>query len=363
MREVSARWDRALRQSHRIAVEADVLYGRQVIATGVSIVDGSVTLDVAQEVRARCNLQLAAPIPVPAGPTTTVSPFGYELAVRVGIEYPDGVREVQPVGVFGVQVDESQVLAADVSGDDRSRAVIDATFEDDVEVVPGTNARDAIIAIISGGVDGLTYFLPSTPHTVLQAALPAGSSRWSAAADIATSVGWDLCFDGTGALAARQQVTPASTPVWTLDDGDGGVLLDLTVQRDRGPAHNRHPVASRSASAGQVFTAVATDTDPLSPTYYLGPFGRKPAPVWESEWISSQQMADDTADGRLARGAGLAVTYTFQAIPNPAIEVGDPVIVDSAVQDLYAAVIVEAYTLGLGPGGVMQGRCRTQVAA
>jgi hypothetical protein len=367
MFDVSDRFLDAVGRSHRSVTEVDILFDREVILADLAVTGGSVTMDSNSEVRGRCQLTFAEPQRVPSGPTSVLSPYGYEVAIRRGIDFEDGTApEMVPLGVFAIQVSETdaETLLTDVSGEDRTRQVKDALFEDDVEVVSGTNVATAITAVVSAGVDGLEYFLPSTPHTVLQAVMPANSDRWQPVVDMATSVGWDIFFGGIGELTARPESTLADTPVWTIDeadaDGVGGVLLGGKMRLDRGPAYNRQPVASSNSSAGAVFKAVAVDNDPASPSYYYGPFGKKSAPLWTSEWISSDAMAQDAADARLARALGVARSIDFRSLVNPALRIGDVVIVERAVLDLDEPQIIDAYTIGLGPEDVMSGRCRSQ---
>jgi hypothetical protein len=96
---VSAEFAQAINLSHQIAVEAAVL-----TATGetpVDVLDGTVSLDANAASRGRLDITLPRDL-VPTGATSLLAPFGNELRVGRGIEFPDGTREIVPLGVYRI---------------------------------------------------------------------------------------------------------------------------------------------------------------------------------------------------------------------------------------------------------------------
>lgn len=400
MRVVSDAFLAAVRTAHRVVTEVDVLFNRQVVAEGLAVSDGRVTYDRAASALARCDVTFAEPQRFPTGPGDILSPYGYELRIRRGVRYADAVpfvsapylltddgqilltdgglplltdegvatdpveatTETVSLGVFPIQRSEVDgvALVTSVSGIDRSQLVRDARLEDDYQVAAGTNYGDAIAALVSAGVPGLEYAFTSTSFTTPLLTFEAQADRWEAAQSMARSIGCELFFNGDGALVLRPEPNVATAiPVWDVDEGDDGVLVSATIRLDRTPAYNRVIAFSANASNGEVFRGVATDEDPSSPTYYFGPFGRKPR-FFGSPLIGSNDQAAAAAAGILAGNIGVARAVDFSAVSNPALEVGDAVLIRRAALDLDEVHLLDVLSIGLAAEDAMLGASRAR---
>ena len=384
----------AIGRPHVAVTVCDVLFDRQVIAEGLALADWRVTYDRGAANLGRCDVTFAEPTRVEGTDTDILSPFGYELRLWHGIRfttpataniaaYDDDevvhggdtvlygsaavtvVDDVAPLGVFPIQTDDvdGAALAARVTAADRSQLVADVGIENDYEIAAGTNYVDAIVALIDAGVPGLEYSMAPTPHVTPLLVFAAGTNRWQAAQRMASSIGCELFFGGLGEVVMR--VAPnvlSADPVAELHEGVGGVLTGISRRRDRGPAYNRVTVSSSNSSSGEVFTAVVTDDDPSSPTYYDGPFGRKPRPPITSPYVASDAQATDMALRELGANLGVARSLNMTIDPHPLLEVSDVVSIRRAALGVDEVQVLDVIQIG-SSGMTCESRARQEAAA
>ena len=361
MRSASEAFANAVGGSHRVASRADVLFDRNTIIEGVAATAGQVSYDRTAERLARCSVTVADPLRVPVASDDVLTPFGYELKLWRGIVLPTGTEYV-PLGVFPIQ--SSQVdgvtLVSSLTCEDRSRLVSDARFEDDYQIAAGTNYATAIEDLISDGVTGLDYNLTPTSYTTPLLTFAAQSDRWSAAQQMAKSIGMEILFDGNGVCVTRPEPSFEASPVASIAEGVN--LTNLAVALDRSTAYNRVIATSNNASGGDVYRGVATDDDPQSPTYYFGPFGKKPR-FYSSEFIASDNQASSAAAAILAANLGVARSINFEAVPDPRLECSDVVQITRTAFDVDDLHIIDSMTIGLGADTAMTAISRTQQVA
>lgn len=339
--------------SHQSVTTVDVMFNRATILEGLDVVAGSVMFDRNAESLARLSVTIAEPTRVPVGFDDVLSPYGYELAVKRGVRYRDDSTELVALGVFPIQrssVDGVSLLTS-ITAEDRSRLVRDARFEDDYSIAAGTNYATAIAALVAAGVASLEYLFVTTTHTTPLLTFAAQDDRWAAARQMAGSIGCELFFDGLGRLVLRAEPNlSTATPTLTIAEGADGTLVQIAVDLDRSEAYNRWIHSSSNASLGAQYRGVATDDDPASPTYYLGPFGRKPK-FYASEFLASDAQCVASATADKARSIGVARGLAFGFITNPAVQAGDVVIVRRAALDLDDVFVIDTLTIPLGPEG------------
>lgn len=358
MRARSARWDAAVAQSHALAVRVDVLYNRAILAQGLTVGDGTVTLDRTGAILGSLNIELIEPTRLPTVNSGGIlSPYGYELAVYRGIDYEDGgLPELQALGVFPIQETgiDGVTLAAQIQANDRSQLVIDAAFEQDYQIAAGTNYATAIQAVIGAGVPGLTYQFASTTFTTPLLTYGAKTSRWDAAREMAKSIGMRVSFNGDGVCVLKLEPTLANaTPLWSAVEGNGGVLTAARLTLRRGPIKNRIIATGENASNTTVYRGVATDNNPVSPTFYGPGFARKPG-FYASPYITSTAQANAAAAAILGASLGAGRSVDATAVPNTAIEAGDPGLITRLAIGVNEIHIPDVITIGLGANGLMQ---------
>lgn len=354
MRPRTARFDRAIAGSHQMQTTVDVFYGGSLVASGLHVVDGTYDADRTKAVLASVDLVLAEPdlVPQSAGPLT---PYGYEMRVRRGVVYGDGTTDLLDLGLFPIQQSSfaGGNLSATIRANDRSQLVIDADLEDDYLIADGTNYGDAIKQLILNGVPSATFSFPTTAFATPAIVVPMGTDRWEQAQKMATACGWELYVNSSGAYAARPEPSIANTSS-SLTIAEGGVLIDLGLDLDRGPAYNRVIYSGERTDAGAVYTGSAIDNDPTSLTYYYGGFGRKQMPVQRSPLLTSDLQCTVAAQGMLDRVKGVARSLRAVTTVNPALEAGDAITLTRGALGVNSEVhIVDAVRFGLGPSADM----------
>lgn len=366
MRPVSQEFLAALTASHTLAVQVDVLRGGAVILEAVPVITGSVTLDRTASIRGHCTVTLGGPGFVPQSAFDAVTPFGNEIQVWRGVTLSTG-PEVVSLGIFGIDNikvdDEGGTIAFD--GYDRAQRVIDADFESTYTVPAGQNYGTAIQRLIDAGVPGLRYQFDAvtalTPLLVFSD--DSQGSRWAAALQMATSVGCDLYFDGDGVCVLTAVPDPGGDPNIDLHDGDGGVVVTLSEVWDRSTAYNRVIAYSSNPAPGVTPPrAVATDSDPTSPTFYGDVFGRKPL-HYSSEFITTTTQAQTSADALLRQNLGIAQTLSLAVIPNPALEPGDIASVRRQTLGVNEVDVIDSLTIPLDESTAMTAGVRARQVA
>lgn len=363
MRTVTEPFLAALTRSHTLAVRADLLYGGQLVDE-LQVTAGSVTLDRTAEIRGRCDLTIDGTGLIPSSPFDPVTPFGAEIQVFRGVELSTG-PELVSLGVFGVQDIKTEGGTIALSGLDRAQAVKDAELESTYVVPAGTNYATAIQSLIDAGVPGLTYRFADITETtpLLVFADDTDGGRWAAALQMATSVGCDLYFDGDGRCVLEPVPDPRSDAVATLADGDGGIIVTAAKAWSRTAAYNAViAYSSNPAATGPPARAVVRDIDPTSPTYYYGPFGRKPR-RYASPLITTTSQAQSAADAMLRQVLGVAQSLDLSAVPNPALEPGDIIRVTRSTLDVDELDVLDSLTIPLDLAGTMTAGVRARQVA
>lgn len=360
MRSASLAFANAITGSHQVVSRCDVLFAREVIAEGVGIVSGQVDYDRTAARLARLTAVIAEPDRVPVGAGDILSPYGYELLVWRGVKL--GVSsEMVPLGVFPIQTSDVDgiSLASSISAEDRSRLVSDARFEDVYQVAAGTNYATAIEDLVADGVSGLEFLFPTVTFTTPLLTFAAQDDRWDAAQQMAKSIGHELLFDGLGRLVMRPEPTFSADPVASIAEGVN--MVSVSAKLDRVTAYNKVIATGRNADNGAQYRGEAEDSDPSSPTYYDGPFGKKPR-FFASEFLASDAQCDTAAASILAANLGVARSVDFSAVPNPRLECSDVVRIVRSALALDELHIIDSLSIGLGANGTMTGRSRANQA-
>lgn len=355
MKARTSRWDSAVVDSHEVIVECDCLLAGQIVASDLALIDGGVQLDRQAAIRGRLSATLVEPLRLPDTSSDVLGPGGYELSVRRGIRYRDGVEEWMSLGVYPIQTSSlDHGLLTKISALDRAQIVADARLEADYVITAGTNYATAISALLLDGVPWLTIAFPSTSYSTPSLTFPAQTDRWSAAQSMAKSIGCELYFDGLGRCVMTSEPDPSTAqPVWTIAEGERGTLTALTIDRDRSYAYNRVIAYSVNTSGAAVYRGVATDSEPTSPTYYFGPFGRKPR-FFASEFIASDAQAQSAAQSILNANLGIARSVSLDAVPNPALEPGDAITVTRSAMGVADEVhLIDTLSVDLSAAGRM----------
>lgn len=360
MRGVTAAFTAALAASHKVIVRVDVLTEGVVVETIDDVIDGTVTLDQGAAARGRADLTIVGN--VPTSPSSLLAPYGNELQIWRGLRLPAG-DELVSLGIF--RIDDANV---DDSGDqvtiealDRSARITDARFEAPYQIAAGTNYADAIENTVRAVWPGVAVDLAATDLTTPLLLAQEGDDRWTFVQAMATALAWRLYFDGDGILVGRPTQSPgAGSPVATLAEGDGGVLLGAARQWNRQGAYNRVIATGENTGESVPARGVATDDNPDSPTYYYGQFGQVPR-FYTSPFITTDEQAQSAAQSILVKELGTTQAISFGTIVNPALEPDDVVRITRARTGVDEDFILDSLTIPLTAEAAMVGRTRATV--
>lgn len=369
MRAVSTRWLPSLSLSHDMITTVEVLSGLTSLGFIPAVVDGQVTLDMAAKIYGRATLTVVDDGTlglVPESPSDLLAPYGNSLKIRRGIAYPDGTDELVALGVFridGADVDdgpEGQKITLDCQ--DRSALVIDARFESPYDVPAGTTVISAIDATLAGAgivanASAQITSTATTPHLIGEE----GGDRLQFVQDLVGSIGLRMYFDGDG-NPRFVPIVSSSTPVVTIAEGDGGVLLTAGRRWERANSYNRWIVTGENTGESAPVRDVATDDNPASPTYYGGAFGRVPR-FFQSSFLTTNAQALDAANALKNRDLGTTQRVRFGGYVNPALEAGDVATFVRLRSGISEDHILEQLTIPLAADQEMTGTTKaTQVA-
>jgi len=340
----------------QLATTVDVLDAGETVMAGIPVEGGSVVRDRNAAQHGRLSLDLPANELAPLDPGSALGPAGYELRVNRGFTYPDGTTELVPVGVFAIQ--DSTVdgldLTTHIEAVDRSQRVADARLENDAHPTAGVDLTVTAASFVQQVIPDIVVVSESpseaTPAGVIY---PAQTDRWEIVQNIATDIGYEIYFDGVGNLILRSEPDlTTESPVWVVDEGPTGVLVSVSLAWSRRPSYNKAIVTGTNTEFGVTYTGSAVDDSPSSPSYYSGRFGPKPY-FHFSPTVASDAAAANAARAILRRVQGVAMSLDFSAIPMPALEPGDVVVVRRAALDLDLPVIIDSISLDLGVSNAM----------
>lgn len=344
----------ALRSSHSAVVRLDAYRGGVLLASDLPISAGSVTVDASSKVRRQLTATIADPSLAPAAgdPDAMLAPYGTELRAYRGIRHLTGAVEWVPLGRFRVESARADVQASgvEVTAADRSALVAGARFLAPTPSVT-TNTVPAEIARLIRGAAPDAAVTDETGYTGGVAALTWERERWDAVESLATGIGAEVFFDPDGVARIRPVPSIDSPLAWTVDAGEGGVMVAAEQRTSRERTFNGVVVTGERTDGTPPVAATVTDDDPASPTYWYGGFGQVPH-FYSSPQITTTGQATTTAVALLGRTRGLVRQLTLASIPNPALDALDVIGVvfpDGSTE----RHLVDKLTVPLDPGEAM----------
>lgn len=151
-------------------------------------------------------------------------------------------------------------------------------------------------------------------------------SRADALVDLAKSVGGIIRNRPDGEFEVVPAPPAAGTSyVWRFASGQNGLLVDVDLNYSRAESFNGVGVTWASTdgtTSGRVFVY---DSDPASPTYWLGPFGKKPRPDESLDLVETAVEAETAAAALLASYKGRPGGVSITGVCNPLLLPGDAI--------------------------------------
>lgn len=366
MRPASARYFDTVRGSHQMVARARLCYPGQfgVNPTGVElkIASGDVMFDATADIRATLSLTVAEPWPKSTDSTlTALYPYGNEVFVERGVIYTNGVREWVALGYFRIY-DVAQEDAPNgpitINGRDRMSGLVDGKVLAPQQYSPLTSVGSIVDSLA-------TEIYPSivTAYDFAAYSTRFGSShiieqeRYRFMADIAASQAKSMYFGYDGALYFRSPPDPTAAPAWTINAGRNGVLTAASRSITREGVFNAVVASGETPGEAPPVTAVAYDLNPASPTYWYGSFGKVPT-FFTSSFLENASQCYNAARFKIDRTRGVPYSVSFGSVPNPALEVLDPVDIVFAGGSAPERHVLETLRIPLTHDGEMTGTTR-----
>lgn len=355
MRPVSDRFLRTLRGSHSFVSRARVCApgqtGTDPDGTELGIVDGDVLLDATASIRGTLDLTVDGHGLWPTKRNLLMAPYGNEIFVERGLAYGNGQREWVSLGYFRIRKPGRSRRDGPISltAEDRMAKILDAravrprqflaarTYESVVEELVTEVHPTAVIVWDSGS--GQTIGRP----------LALDTDRWKFLDDLLTGLGKIWYWDYQGRLQIK--LPPAADPVWTIDAGRKGVLVELREEIDRASAFNGAVVSGEAVDTTIPVSYVAVDNDPNSPTYWYGDFGQKPE-FYSHPTVTTVGQAQQAAETMLRKQIGLPYNIDLTTVPNPALEPWDAVGIRPSMRDGTTTHVLSSVTIPLVNGSM-----------
>lgn len=252
------------------------------------------------------------------------APFGNRIKAYRGISWANGLDTYWPV-FYGplqdVTLNDNGTMA--VTADDLAAEVVGAEFEAPTASATTLTVAGQVQQLITGALPSAAYDFTSATFPQLVPYVVWQTDRGQALDDIASSVGalWYPRADGTFTLR-RVPWANTQTQVATLADGTDGVVLGYQIKISRTDVKNTVVYVTERQDGSEPLFYVSRDTDPTSPTYYKGPFGRKPLVVNNQQPLSPAQQKQ-AADTLLRQSKATGQVWSISTVPDASLELGD----------------------------------------
>lgn len=344
-------------------------YANVVSVTGEVIklvaIDGAVSIDETASIRRSATITCIDPTGTLStdSDTAQLTPYGTEVIMYRGVLYTSGKlagsTEVVPLGVFRI----SQVTIKDTVGGlpnisieayDLSRTVSRQAFTDVYTVAAGYSVIQAVKDIINRALQGVHYdAFASTMVTAAPVVFDTNDDPWAAANTLAASAGCEVYFeaDGRCIIAPPIDIDHLPAPVFSYIEGTGCTMTELDVVMTDSPGNNGVVLVGESTDGTTApVRSVQWDTNPASPTYYLGPYGQVPLFITNSV-VTLQADADAAAIAALNQVLGFHSQLSLTTMVNPALDCDDVVLVQRERVGVNAAYAVQSLSIPMTAAG------------
>jgi hypothetical protein len=347
---VSARFLARITEDHQVATSV-VLFTTDGRTVPVEHTGGSVTVDRSQAIRRTCSVTVADVGLIPRTPTDQLAVYGAQLRISRGVDYGDGSNELVPLGLFRLDSVEGDVNEGPVTlqGKDLAAVIQDDKFTA-AFTVSGT-VVSAITALIQRSLPTASIVSAITDTGIGRKTFAVEADPWAGCQEVAAAAGAEVypTADGTFLITTLPDLL-TTTPIWEIAAAEGGAY----IRAARGMTSDRvyNGVLARgenSADNVAPVSALVTDNDSTSPTYWGGPYGRRPM-FYSSPTLTTTAACTAAATLKLAAARAPNATGDISSLPNPALEPGDVlrIVHPDGSRELHQAA---SFTVPLDEGG------------
>lgn len=342
----------ALAQSHTALSKLVVLHSGRPVYT-LSPIDGSVSAEAGRTVLRNLGATVADPTGVLGGGDVAdlLSPYDSEIAAYRGLKV-SGASVWAPLGVFGItekQIKGDGTVA--LTGQDRAMKY-QGPMSGGLAIGGQTPLEEAIALLLGTRNPGVKIQAWVSGFTVGPLLYAPDIDVWAEAQKLAQSAGGWLYHDREGDLIFGPLAPTTLRPVVVYAEGDG-LLIEAQRTENADQISNVIVVQSSRADNGTLIQAVAEDTDPTSPTYSRGRYGRR-VKVITNEHVYTVAQAQQAAAVELQRELGRSESVTATVVPHPGLDVLDTAIVHRPQNGLInRALVIHAMTTPLTADAAM----------
>lgn len=348
MLAVSDRWDRAVLRSGLRTCRAQVYRGGVDQGVSLNVTGGSLRLDESSNVRRAGTIECADVALMPSEAADLLA-VDADLHLSVGITYTEGDTEWVPAGVLRVsRPSRGSLLGGGLSlaCADYSSVLLRARF-----LSPWNVGRWTLVTeVIRGMVQTVLPWVEVVDLTGSQARHPGGSyerDRLAAINELADGIGAVVYFNASGACVIARTPSIAAEPDWVIGHGHRDAsLLDASQSLSMDRVYNGVTVTSSNAET-PVSGTVVQDSGLLA----WGP-GRQWPRFYASPVVTTVQQCLGAARSILNRSLAVGMEVAAEVLPNPALEIGDTVLVDLPGMDEPVMRLVSGIDLPIGLGGM-----------
>ena len=353
MWRTSERFNEALHQSTRAwTSRLDVLYKGEKITLDNIIIEGTIDLDRVP-VRRLAKIKITDPTGTltPVNARDLLSPKGTEILPYRGLYMPPNKQvEWVPMGVFGITEPTITRIPGggtmiEIDAPDRAAFIKVQRFIDPWRVSKGTKTTQAISDIVFERAK-MAQRIHASPATTPEVVYDALSDPWDAIDDLASADSLLAYFDPVGTFVVAPD-EPEHTGI-VYKPGKGSMLLD-TKRVITSDATYSGVVVRVEHPDNDPIVAKAWDNNPRSPTYHLGPFGKRPY-GFSSHLITTQAQAQKAADTLLPKVTKMRQTIEILTVGHPGHDVGDLVTVEDPATKIRGQWVVVGGTMSLHHG-------------
>lgn len=361
MADVSGVADYVTGPVQQVLVECSLYSGGQLLSTP-AVVGGSVTADCRRTILRDCSLEFAPTSDAEAlALWDAILTPGVTVGLARGFLLPDATHVVAPLGIF---VPDSPEMRETAEGMSLSLACTDmalkvqrARWTDPYQALAGSSLAAVLTDLLHDRYPPLPINISSSncPETMGSGlVLEAGDSSdpWADAVNLAGAYGYALFVDVTG--TARVQRISAPVPggyAFTFARGKTAIVTEKTKSS---PLEQTYSGVIASAEGSEVANPVrgeSWDTNPASPTYCRGPFGKVPY-FYSSSLMTTVDQCQAAADKMLAEMIGRLEAVSWNAVVHPGLQPRDVV----ALEELDGTItpyVIDTLTIPLDSGGTM----------
>ena len=339
MYPVSAALLEGMTRSHARSTSIEIFRNglRTVTNEQLTICGGELTIDTTAAVRRRSTFSLVVS---DTSLIELLTPFGSEARITQYIECDNGASATIPLGWLRLSQptgDDNDGYAMTIVTYDRSRALQRARLTTPYTIAAGLNYIDAIQALVNSRYPGLVWRVGTTAHVTPLIVLDVMADVLDRAQAMADSIGHEFFFDADGFAVIQPQPDPATAPaVVEYVEGQNCTAVQVKTQLSDEPGFNGAVVLGNPSTGGPV-KGESWDDNPESKQFRKGPYLEVPT-FLKSQFIASQPQADEAAIAERNRVLGVPESITFDAVPNPALDGGDPILfrrAQSGIDDVY----------------------------